>query len=78
MGQIFEDLRSRGAGGRVGQSAAFPSGAALAVHGSSSVPPELVAALSGSDYGNLEWLGSTAGEARECVRFDLRERPSFY
>ena len=79
MGRIFEDsFDPKGPDGRVGRSAAFPSDATLAVHGFMSVPPELVAALSGSEHGNLKWLGANSGQTKDYMHFDLRERPSFY
>ena len=79
MGRIFEDtFDPKDPDKRVGPISAFPSDAQLALHGFMSVPPELVAVLSGDKMGNLKWLGSTAGEIKDYMHFDLRQRPVFY
>ena len=64
--------------GRVAATARSPSDAQLAFHGFLSVPPEVVAALSGSDAGDLRWLGAMRGGTKDYMHFELRERPKLY
>jgi hypothetical protein len=64
--------------GRVRPEARDPSDAQLALHGFMSVPPEVVAALSGSDAGNLRWLGTMSGHTKDYMHFELRHRPKLY
>ena len=65
---------------RVSPTARSPSDAQLALHGFLSVPPEMVAALSGSDAGNLRWLAMMGGRAgtKDYMHFELRQRPDLY
>jgi hypothetical protein len=63
---------------RVAPTARSPSDAQLALHGFLSVPPEVVAALSGSDAANLRWLGAMAGGTKDYMHFELRKRPALY
>jgi hypothetical protein len=78
MGRIWTEILARGGPERIGMEPQFPSDAALAVHGFMNLPPEVVAALSGSDAGNLKWLGSESGSTKDFMHFDLRQRPQLY
>ena len=64
--------------GRVAPTARSPSDAQLALHGFLSVAPEVVAALGGSDAGDLRWLGAMSGGTKDYMHFELRERPKLY
>ena len=64
--------------GRVAPTARSPSDAQLALHGFLSVAPEVVAALGGSDAGDLRWLGAMSGATKDYMHFELRERPKLY
>ncbi len=64
--------------GRVAPTARSPSDAQLALHGFLSVPPEVVAALAGSDAGDLRWLGAMRGGTKDYMHFELRDRPRLY
>jgi len=55
--------------------AGAPSEPQIAASGFMSVPPEVVAALSGSDAGDLRWLGMMSGAIKDYMHFELRENP---
>jgi hypothetical protein len=61
--------------GRVGPTARDPSLAQLGVHGFDSIPPKVVAGLSGS---GLRWLGTMAGATKDYMHFELEDRPPLY
>jgi hypothetical protein len=68
--------RGRTAGGaRVGAETEGTPGT-VAAHGFLNMPSRLVAAMSGSDAGDLQWLGATT--VRDFMHFELKaaQRPS--
>jgi hypothetical protein len=77
MAKVYTQSFSRKTkSGRVAPTPWNPSDAQLAVHGFMNVPPELVAALSGSDAGDLKWLGMMSGATKDYMHFELRDRPA--
>lgn len=46
--------------------------AAIAMHGFINLAPELIAALTGSDGGNLKWLGAVASGTKDFMHFELQ------
>jgi hypothetical protein len=74
----FARKTKRNKTGKVPATAKDPTDAQLAVHGFMSVPPELVAALTGTDAGNLRWLGMMSGQTKDYMHFELRHRPKLY
>lgn len=73
MARWHEESHDR-RGDRVPPQAGQPSDGQLAAHGFMSVPPEVVAALSGSDAANLKWLGMMGG-TKDYMHFELRDQP---
>jgi hypothetical protein len=69
----FEVLAGSSSGaGRVPASA-IGSASTVAAHGFLSLPAELIAALTGSDGGGLEWLGAVkAGRSKDFMHFQLK------
>lgn len=55
----------------IGQGSSLP---AVAMHGFMNLEPELVAALTSSEGGNLVWLGSTYG-TKDWMHFQLKSPP---
>ncbi len=76
IGMIWNEIVVAGGREEIPTRAAFPSDVQLAVHGFQSVPPEVVGALSGTEGGNLKWLGTTEGAIKDYMHFDLRQRPA--
>ncbi len=69
----FEVLAGSSSGaGRVPASA-IGSASTVAAHGFLSLPAELIAALTGSDGGGLEWLGAVrGGRSKDFMHFQLK------
>lgn len=69
----FEVLAGSNSGaGRVPASA-IGNASTVAAHGFLSLPAELIAALTGSDGGGLEWLGAVkAGRSKDFMHFQLK------
>lgn len=67
---IFAGTRDK-AGQPIGQGTSL---SAVAVHGFMNMEPELVAALTSSEGGNLVWLGTTTG-TKDWMHFQLKSPP---
>ncbi len=65
---------NRATGARVGESSVASKGS-VAAHGFMTLPALLVAALAGSDAGNLKWLGT--GQ-HDYMHFELNPRPALF
>ncbi|MDO8144910.1 DUF4157 domain-containing protein [Isoptericola sp. 178] len=70
----FRNVRTRTATGHVRATSEGTRGS-VAAHGFLNLPPLLVAALTGSDAGNLKWLG-TANQ--DFMHFELNPRPPLF
>lgn len=68
--RIFSGTRNK-AGQPIGQGTSLP---AVAMHGFMNLEPELVAALTSSEGGNLVWLGATYG-TKDWMHFQLKSPP---
>ncbi len=67
---IFAGTRNK-QGVPIGQGTSLP---AVAMHGFMNLEPELVAALTSSEGGNLVWLGATYG-TKDWMHFQLKSPP---
>jgi hypothetical protein len=67
---IFVGTRDK-QGQPIGQGTSL---SAVAVHGFMNLQPELVAALTSSEGGNLVWLGATLG-TKDWMHFQLKSPP---
>jgi hypothetical protein len=78
MAQIYEKSWTtvKGKRQRVAPTHAEPSLSQLAAHGFLSLEPMVVAALVGSDGGNLRWLGGLQKDLKDYLHFEIEGSPS--
>jgi hypothetical protein len=74
MARMSEERLDEG-GHPIPPQAGAPSEPQIAASGFMSVPPEVVAALSGDDAGGLKWLGMMSGGIKDYMHFELRQNP---
>ena len=52
-----------------------PTPSQIAAHGFFDLPPAVVAALTGSDGGDLRWLGGLQGNLKDYMHFEVSGDP---
>lgn len=77
MARWYEDMFT-GEGRYKSPTSVKPDDGQLAAHGFMSVPPEVVAALGGTDGADLGWLGTQKGPGKDYMHFELRDEPAKY
>ena len=78
MAEVYEKsfvTTRRGKRERVAGTYAEPSLSQLAAHGFLSIAPSVIAALVGSDGGNLRWLGGLQKDLKDYMHFEIEGDP---